>query len=260
MCLKLLLIDDSPTDLRLLVDMLRGRHMRVSVALDGDKGYQLAALQRPALILLDVRMPGMDGFATCRRLKANPATQQIPIIFLTAANDLDERLEGFSLGAVDYIGKPFSVEEVLARVGVHLSSIPMEQPSATEETSATSRDEVLAWAAQKILSDRIADPPSLQELAELLGTNRSQISKSFLTSYHQPVFGWLREERLRQAYSLACQSDTSILLIAEHLGYSSAANFTKAFRERFGLSPRDLREDMRIRRQRAETSQDPQQV
>ncbi|PKU24691.1 response regulator [Telmatospirillum siberiense] len=258
--MKLLLIDDSPTDLRLLVDMLRGRHMRVSVALDGDKGYQLAALHRPELILLDVRMPGMDGFATCRRLKANPATQRIPVIFLTAANDLDERLEGFSLGAVDYIGKPFSEEEVLARVGVHLNSIPMALPSAAEEASATSRDEVLARAAQKILGDRIADPPSLQELAELLGTNRSQISKSFLASCHQPVFGWLREERLRQAYSRVCRGDTSILLIAEHLGYSSAANFTKAFRERFGLSPRDLREDMRARRHLSGTSPEPRQA
>ena len=116
----ILVIDDSATSLQLLQEMAAQRNFNISLAADGEKGYQQAVLQHPSLILLDVRLPGMDGFATCRRLKANPATSQIPVIFLTVANDLGERLKGFALGAVDYICKPFHEAEVLARVAVHL--------------------------------------------------------------------------------------------------------------------------------------------
>ncbi len=242
----LLLIDDSQTDLRLLVDMMTARHMRVSVAFDGEKGYQQAILQQPSLILLDVRMPVIDGFATCRRLKANPATQTIPVIFLTVANDLNERLEGFALGAVDYIGKPFNEEEVLARVGVHLQLMPKPAAKEAEEEAPNggNRDAVLVAAAQKILHEMIANSPSLEDLAQMLGTNRRQINKSFQLCCGQPVFGWLREERLRQAHHLICRTDTPISLIGEHLGYSTPANFAKAFRERFGFPPSDLRREM----------------
>lgn len=257
----LLLIDDSLTDLRLLMDMMAARRLSLSVAFDGEKGYQQAVLQRPALILLDVRMPGMDGFATCRRLKANPATQFIPVIFLTAANDLDDRLQGFALGAVDYIGKPFHEAEVLARVGVHLrlaAKAEGEAPAADDAAPGeVTRDEVLVRAAQKILGERIADPPSLEDLARLLGTNRRQINESFQACCGQPAFGWLREERLRQAHHLVCRTDTPMSLIGEHLGYSTSANFARAFRERFGFAPRDLRRDMVTARQQVAKDEKP---
>jgi DNA-binding response OmpR family regulator len=117
----LLLIDDSITELRVLIDMLAARKWRTLVSFDGLDGYRKATLKQPDLILLDVRMPGMDGFGTCRRLKADPRTQSIPVIFLTSAEDKEDRLTGLSLGAVDYIIKPFvSEEEVLARLGIHL--------------------------------------------------------------------------------------------------------------------------------------------
>lgn len=245
----LLLIDDSLTDLRLLMDMMIVRQLRLSVAFDGEKGYRQAVLQRPSLILLDVRMPVMDGFATCRLLKANPVTQLIPVIFLTAADNLDERLEGFGLGAVDYIGKPFHEAEVLARVGVHLQLAAKagaqeggmdDNPCSADVT----RDDVLVRAAQKILLEHIANPPLLEDLARLLGSNRRQINEAFQSRCGQPVFGWLREERLRQAHHLVCRTDTPMSLISDHLGYSTAANFARAFHERFGLAPRDMRRTM----------------
>jgi DNA-binding response OmpR family regulator len=255
MSTDILLIDDSQTDLRVLVDMMTTRHMRVSVAFDGEKGYQQAVLQRPSLILLDVRMPGMDGYATCRLLKANKATQTIPVIFLTVANDLNERLEGFALGAVDYIGKPFDEEEVLARVGVHLQL--MRKPEAEPPGSppdGISRDGLLVQAAQKILLELIATPPSLEELAQMLGTNRRRVNQAFQACCGQPTFGWLREERLRQAHHLICRTDTPISLIGEHLGYSTPANFAKAFRERFGFPPSDIRRGIWMAQRRRENS------
>jgi DNA-binding response OmpR family regulator len=241
----LLIIDDSLTDLRLLMDMATVQGLRVSVALDGEKGYQQAVIQQPAVILLDVHMPVLDGFATCRQIKANPATRHIPVIFLTVANDLSERLEGFALGAVDYIGKPFHQAEVLARVGVHLRTLPpTEDENGRRPCEGASRPEVLARAAQRILGERIAAPPSLQELAALLGSNRRQLNDAFQAHCGQPAFAWLREERLRRAYELVCRTDTPISFIGDHLGYSTPANFTRAFHGRFGFSPRDMRRHM----------------
>lgn len=247
-----LLIDDSLTDLRLLMDLMLVRKYTVSVAFDGLKGYEQAVLLKPGLILLDVRMPGMDGFAVCRRLKANPATCFIPVIFLTAATDLAERLEGFSVGGVDYISKPFVEEEVLARVGVHrqlvpLASIPVPDAVAVDtEKSIKTRDEVIVGAAQKIMRTQLANPPDLEEIARRVGTNRRRLNEAFQAVCNLPVFGWLREERLREGHYLIAQTDTPISMISEYLGYSTPTNFTKAFRERFGVPPRTLRTEMQI--------------
>ena len=249
----ILLIDDSLTDLRLLMELMTSRRMRVSAAIEGSKGYHQAELLQPGLILLDVRMPNMDGFATCRHLKANPKTRLIPVIFLTAANDLAERLEGFALGAVDYIGKPFNEQEVLARVGVHLelasrSSWVPTLPGESAESEALGFDAQLVTSGQKILRQLISNPPSLDGLAKQLGTNRRRVNEAFQLYCGLPAFCWLREERLRQAHYLVGSTDTPISQIAEYLGYSTPTNFTKAFRERYGCPPRALRQEMQIRR------------
>lgn len=116
----ILIVDDDPDQLRLLIAALRNASYRVSVALNGDQGYARANILIPDLILLDVRMPGRNGIMIARLLKKNPATQHIPIIFLSAMTEKDERLEGLRAGGVDYISKPFHVEEVLERTRIHL--------------------------------------------------------------------------------------------------------------------------------------------
>ena len=245
----ILMIDDSLTDLRLLMELMTSRRLRVSAAFCGEKGYRQAELLQPGLILLDVRMPGMDGFATCRHLKENPITRQIPIIFLTAATELSERLEGFSAGAIDYISKPFSEQEVLARVSVHLNLVPKNMvhesliPNA-RNPAIKSFDEVLVSGGQKILRKMISTPPSLDGLAKQLGTNRRRINEAFQAYSGLSAFEWLREERLRQAHYLVSQTDTPISQISEYLGFATPANFTKAFRERYKCPPRTLRQEM----------------
>jgi signal transduction histidine kinase len=116
----ILIVDDNPTNLAVLSQTLKSAGFAVRVAEDGESALQLVARKPPALILLDVQMPGIDGFETCKKLKADPKTQAIPIIFLTALTDVQNKVKGLSLGAVDYISKPFEQEEVLARVRVHL--------------------------------------------------------------------------------------------------------------------------------------------
>jgi DNA-binding response OmpR family regulator len=245
-----LLIDDSITDLQLLMEMMTLRDLRISVALDGSRGYQQAVLLRPGLVLLDVHMPDMDGFTTCRRLKANPLTRDIPVIFLTGANELRERLEGFAVGGVDYICKPFEDLEVLARVGVHLHranltpELAISPLTVEEATDESSQDAALFTAAQKVLRDTVANPPGLERLARLLGTNRRRLNEVFQVLSGQPVFGWLREERLRLAYALVSQSNTPFSQISEKLGYSTHSSFTKAFRLRYGFTPSKLRHQL----------------
>lgn len=116
---RVLLVDDVPTNIRLLTRVLAPDH-DVMAATNGEDALQLAARELPDLILLDVEMPELDGYAVCRRLKAAPATAAIPVIFVTARTDEADEIEGLRLGAVDYITKPFREAIVLARVQTHL--------------------------------------------------------------------------------------------------------------------------------------------
>jgi diguanylate cyclase (GGDEF)-like protein len=118
----LLIVDDTPTNLHVLGSALQGEY-RVKIATNGATALELAAHpeSRPDLILLDVMMPGMDGYEVCRRLKENPATMNIPIIFVTAKNEIVNEEQGLKLGAVDYIVKPFHLAIVLARVRNHIN-------------------------------------------------------------------------------------------------------------------------------------------
>jgi CheY-like chemotaxis protein len=116
----ILIVDDNPTNLEVLSETLTRSGYQVSVAIDGESAIEQVKYHLPALILLDIMMPGIDGFETCRRLKQNSASRDIPVIFMTALADTDHKVKGFSLGAVDYITKPFQREEVLARIEVQI--------------------------------------------------------------------------------------------------------------------------------------------
>ena len=116
----ILIVDDTPTNLEILVEVFSGRGFEVCVATDGESALEQTLQVRPELILLDVMMPGIDGFETCRRLKADKQTAEIPVIFMTALSETGDKVKGFAVGAVDYVTKPIQHEEVLARVTTHL--------------------------------------------------------------------------------------------------------------------------------------------
>ncbi len=117
----ILIVDDTPTNLGMLCDFLTDSGFEVLVAIDGESAIAQAVYAQPNLILLDVLMPGIDGFETCRRLKANPSTKDIPVIFMTALGETADKVRGFKAGAVDYVTKPIQPEEVLARITNHLT-------------------------------------------------------------------------------------------------------------------------------------------
>ena len=115
-----LLVDDEPANLALLFDALAGAGHRVLVAESGESALDLVPNAVPDLILLDVRLPGIDGFTTCERLRAEPRWRDVPVIFLTSLTDAAEKLRAFDCGAVDYVTKPIQAAEVVARVGAQL--------------------------------------------------------------------------------------------------------------------------------------------
>jgi PleD family two-component response regulator len=116
-----LVVDDHPTNLSVLIDYLNETGFKVLIAQSGERALRQISYVQPDVILLDIMMPGIDGFETCRRLKANEETRDIPVIFMTALSDVDSKVKGFRVGGVDYITKPFQQEEVLARLTTHLT-------------------------------------------------------------------------------------------------------------------------------------------
>ena len=123
---RLLLVDDEPTNLQVLRHILQADY-RLLFATDGERALQVAREQRPDLVLLDIMMPNMDGYAVCCALKADAATASIPVIFITALNDSQDETAGFDVGGVDYLTKPVSPPVVRARVRTHLSLVRMDE-------------------------------------------------------------------------------------------------------------------------------------
>ena len=118
---RILVVDDTPANIQALAGTLKDQGYQISVATNGKQALEVVGRVRPDLILLDVMMPEMDGFETCRRLKASQPTRDIPVIFLTARTETEDIVKGFELGAVDYVPKPFNAPELLARVNTHLT-------------------------------------------------------------------------------------------------------------------------------------------
>jgi signal transduction histidine kinase len=134
---EVLIVEDTPASLKLLADLLAGAGYVVRQAPDGELALWSARARPPELILLDVRMPGIDGFEVCRRLKEDPALRAIPVIFLSAQSDTDDKINGFRAGGIDFIGKPYQSEEVLARTGAHLALSRSQRALAASNAELT---------------------------------------------------------------------------------------------------------------------------
>ncbi|MDD2730297.1 response regulator [Malikia sp.] len=256
--LRILVVDDNANDRRLLTDCLREQGYRLYVAEDGHDGIEKARLVQPDLVMMDVCMPVCDGIAACRLLKTDPRTAALPVIFLTAAAQPEDRVRGLMVGAVDYIAKPFDFDEVRLRVSIHLkawrhgvpvspqpgSTVPDTLPLARLDDAAapvSNVDALVFRAAQRLLHDDLAQPPDLAGLAKAVGTNARRLNEAFRSCAGATVFEYLREARMEQARKLLRETSLAVQVIACDLGYDNPANFSTAFRARFGLSPRDYR-------------------
>ena len=177
----ILLVDDTPNNLQVLFSYLEEQGFKVLLAEDGESALQIAQSQAPDLILLDVLMPDIDGFETCRLLKAQPSTRDIPVIFLTALSETVNKVQGFKLGGVDYITKPIEQEEVLVRIQTHLTLQKMRHTLAAQNQElqqALDFEALVRRITNKIrdsLDESFILQTATQELGEILHLSSCQI-------------------------------------------------------------------------------------
>ncbi len=141
---RLLVVDDTPENLQVVSSILRNAGFAVSVATSGEQGLEIARRTAPLLILLDLVMPGLDGFATCEALRRDPVLREIPVIFLTASRESADVVRGFEVGAVDYVTKPFNAAELLSRVHTHV------QLRAAREKLASLADQLARYLSPQV--------------------------------------------------------------------------------------------------------------
>ena len=256
---NILIVDDSSFEQRMLTELLSDEPYRFSVAYNGYQGYQLALATRPDLILLDVRMPEMDGYTACRLLKANPETEHIPVIFLSGADAADERVRGLQVGGVDFISKPFTPAELAARIHVHLGLVRRARSSTPGDTAEHHKqpqhpDLVFVNAVKQLIFDNLGSMPSLAEIARSVGTYREKLSQMFREHTGMTVFAFIREARIARGVELLQQTDIDVQDIALLIGFNNAGNFATAFRERMGVTPTAYRQSLLEQRNRPSKS------
>lgn len=227
---EILIVDDTIGSLNLLGDLLSGAGYTVRAAQDGRMALRSARARPPELILLDVRMPGMDGYELCRLLKRDPRISDIPVIFLSALHETGDMVKGFSLGAVDYVAKPFQPDEVLARVRTHIELYRLQtrlEERVDERTEQLRRSECALLDSQE----------RLRELTRFLQNVREDERTSIARELHDELgqaltalridLGWLRKkctsaggdcsERIGGAYTLVERTIESLRRISEGL-------------------------------------------
>jgi DNA-binding NarL/FixJ family response regulator len=182
-----LIVDDTPDNLALLSDALDLAGYMVLVAMDGTSALERMQRRRPDVVLLDAMMPGIDGFETCRRIKAQAELADIPVLFMTALSDSEHVLEGFAAGGIDYVTKPIRTDEVLARVAAHLRtarslSAARELPSARAPLSAAQIQAILS--SRFMLTERevevlqwVACGKTNRDIGDILGLSPRTVNK-----------------------------------------------------------------------------------
>jgi sigma-B regulation protein RsbU (phosphoserine phosphatase) len=153
---SILLVEDDPTNLQMLFRLLEQNvGCKLLVAKNGEAALNIVKKTRPDLILLDIMMPGIDGFEVCRRLKADPATGTIPVIFLSALDETADKVKGLQVGAVDYVSKPFQAEEVIARVNTHLTLHRLSREVRTQRDQLEHELKVVSELQRELLPGRL---------------------------------------------------------------------------------------------------------
>ncbi|MDJ0873012.1 MAG: SpoIIE family protein phosphatase [Gammaproteobacteria bacterium] len=172
---RVLLVDDNPTNLQVLFQTLDGRGYKLLIAKSGADALKIARKAKPQLVLLDIMMPGMDGYEVCRQLKADSEIRETAVIFLSALGETKDKVKGLELGAVDYITKPFQADEVIARVNTHLTIHRLKQSLARRNQqlqAANARMRTDLEAAAKVQRSLLPDAAPATERADFAWTYR----------------------------------------------------------------------------------------
>ena len=213
---NILLVDDQPQNLRLLADLLEEQGYEVQEAINGPIALHAVSMALPDLILLDIHMPEMDGYTVCQQLKANPQTKDIPVVFVSAVDEVWDKVKAFSVGGVDYITKPFKVVEVLARVKNQLMVQQLQKSLKAQN------------AQLQVLQDELK-----AQNAQLLQANQELQRLAVIDHITQVASRYRFDQYLQSQWQRAIQSETSLALILCHLD-----NF-ETYNQRYGYKAGD---------------------
>jgi DNA-binding response OmpR family regulator/DNA-binding CsgD family transcriptional regulator len=240
-----LVVDDSPETLRLLTDALDGAGMTVMVALDGASAMRIVDQITPDIVLMDAVMPGMDGFETCRRLKRDAGLDNVPIIFMTGLAETEHIVRGLEAGGVDYVTKPIAIEEMLARIRVHLANARLTQSArAALDVSgryllAVNDAGKIMWAtpqAQKLLADTLAvNADDDFVLPDPMPQWLDQAQKSKAGTKAAAMAAFPGNEQLRLQYMGKLGPNEFLLRLAKDSGADTPAEFSSEL----GLTTRE---------------------
>src|SRR5690606_826544 len=244
--LPLVLVVEDNADLRAYIRHQLAGAFQLAEAADGADGLEKALALVPDLVISDVMMPGMDGYALCRTLKTDERTSHVPVVLLTARADAESKIAGLETGADDYVPKPFHAEELRVRVRNLIEGRRRLRARFSREVLVLGVSEVALPArevsflehVQALVEAHIANPDfGVDALAEALSMGRRQLERKLQALIGEAPGGLLRRVRLERAAHLLRQESTTVKEVAAAVGYRSVPHFTQAFREAHGVSP-----------------------
>ncbi|MBD1826922.1 EAL domain-containing protein [Microcoleus vaginatus GB1-A2] len=191
---NILIVDDLPDNLRLLRDTLRAEGYKVRSALTGEMAIRAAQSPSTELILLDIKLPDIDGYEVCRQLKSDERTADIPIIFLSALNETFNKVQGLAAGGVDYIAKPFQVEEVLARVETHLTIGRLQQRLQQQNLHLLREIEERQRLEESLFAEKELAQVTLQSIGDAVITTDAQGNVRYFNPIAERLTGWKADE------------------------------------------------------------------
>lgn len=244
---QILIVEDNPDLRQHLIQIIQPK-FRVVEAQNGETGWELATEILPDLIISDVMMPGMDGFALCEKIKQDERTSHIPVILLTARANQQDKIQGLSTGADDYIIKPFDFQELLARVQNLIDQRKKLQefhnkwigPSESVKTDQLPRDLIFMKQIKQIMQDHFHDPEfNVEQFAELAGINRRQLNRKTKALFGQAPSDLIRVYRLKKATLMLAEGAGNVTEVCYAVGFNNPGHFSRLFKDTYGELPSD---------------------
>ena len=254
---SVLIIDDIPDNIKLLSQTLKNSGYHVRSSASASHALKSIEKEKPDLVLLDIMMPQIDGFQLCQTLKQKEETKNIAVIFLSALDDMEHKLKGFHLGGVDYITKPFSIDEVIARVKIHLKlhENKKNQDSPVKYKNSTLSDEQKEEMLSAIIKYMEEENPfldiefTIEKMADVLGLSRHHISEVINQKTDKNFNQFINEYRIlhvTQLMSLGKHKTLTILGLAYDSGFNSKSTFNSAFKTVMNMTPSEYLQKIQL--------------
>ncbi len=244
---SLLIIDDN-ADIQAYIRSIFEADYHILEAVDGLDGLEQATASTPNIIICDLMMPRLDGFGFCRALKTQPATSHIPVVMLTAKATVEDRVEGFGLGADDYLTKPFNRDELRARVQNlvekqarlrhYFSNLTTNVPTDARPEKEPVAEDAFVQKAIAVAEQHLPNAGfTVEQFSQQMNMSQSQLVRKLKALTNQTAVEFVRNRRLVRAAELLRQGDDTVSEVAYRVGFESLSYFTRVFHDKFGVIP-----------------------